>query len=73
MHEKPWFKFRDLVSLLAIRGLSLVAKSRSYSTCVCGVMLYENETWPVKEEDVIRREKNDAKMVRWMCNFCRGA
>ena len=29
-------------------------------------MLYGSGTWPVKEEDVIRLERNGARMVRWM-------
>lgn len=29
-----------------------------------GVILYESETLPIKEEDVIRLQKNDARMVR---------
>ena len=32
------------------------------------ILLYGNEVWPVKEGDVIRLEKNDVKMVRWMFN-----
>ena len=31
-------------------------------------MLYGSETGPVKEEGVTKLERNDAKMVRWMCN-----
>ena len=31
-------------------------------------MLYTNETWSGIEEDVIRPERNDARMVRWMCS-----
>ena len=31
-------------------------------------MLYGSDTWPVKKEDVIRLERNDARIVRWMCN-----
>ena len=53
--------------LLASRGLPLGAKDKLYSACVLSVMLYGNETWPVKEEDVNRLERNDVKMVRWMC------
>ena len=34
--------------------------------CFC-VILFGRETWPVKMEDVIRLEWNDARMVRWMC------
>ena len=63
-----WNKSRDLVSLLAHRALLLGEKDRLYSTCSCGVTLYENETWPVEKEGVIRIEKNDTRMFRWMCN-----
>ena len=48
-----WFKFRDLVPLLASGGLPSGAKGRSSSACVNSVIMYGSETWPVKEEDVI--------------------
>ena len=32
-------------------------------------MSYGNKTCLVKEEGVIRLERNDPKMVRWMCNI----
>ena len=60
-------KFRDFVLLLASRGLPLGAKGRLYSGCVGRVMLYGSETQPVKEEDMIKLEVNDARMFRWMC------
>ena len=59
-----WCKFRYLVPLLAGRGFPLEAKGRLYSACVQSVMLYGSETWPVKEENVIRLERNDVWMVR---------
>ena len=31
------------------------------------VMLNGNNTWPVKEGDLIRLKKNDVSRVRWMC------
>ena len=31
-------------------------------------MLYGSETSPVKEEDMIKLERNDTSIVRWMCN-----
>ena len=58
MIRHGWCKFRYLVPLLASRGFPLWAKDR----------LYGSETWPVKEEDVIKLEKNDVWMVRQMCN-----
>ena len=61
-------KFRNLVPLLASRGFPLEAKGSLYSTLIhtAPVILYGSETWPVKEEDVIRLESIHARMVRWM-------
>ena len=47
---------------LLCRGLSLGAKGRLHFACVCSVTLYCSETWPVKEEDVIGLEMNDARL-----------
>ena len=32
-----WSKFRDLMSMVASKGLSLEAKGSLYSACVCSV------------------------------------
>ena len=61
-------KFRDLVPLLTSRGLPLGEKGK-YSACVRSVMLYRSETWIIKEEGVIRLERNDTRKVQWMCNI----
>ena len=63
-----WSKFRDLALFLASRGLPLRAKGGLCSGCVRNVMLYGKETCSVKVENVNRLERNDARMVRWMCN-----
>ena len=63
-----WCKLRDLVPLLASRGLPLGAEGRLYSAGVCSLMLYGGKTWPVKKEDMVKLERNDAWMVRWICN-----
>lgn len=31
-------------------------------------MLYRSESWAVQEHGIIRLERNDARMVRWLCN-----
>lgn len=51
--------------LLAISGLHQGTKDRLYPTFphVHKVLLYEGETWLVREEDVIRVERDDANMV----------
>ena len=51
---------------LVSRSFPVGAKCRLYSACGHSVMLNGSETWPVKEEDVIRYERNDGRMVRWM-------
>ena len=47
----------------------MAAKVILYSACKRNVTLYEKESWPVKEGDVIRLKRNDAKMVRLKCNI----
>ena len=34
-------------------------------------MLYRSETWAVKEEDLDRLDRNDMRMICWMCNTTR--
>ena len=55
------------MSFLADRGLPLGAKGRIYSACGCSIF-YESQVWPVKEEDMVKLERNAAKMVRWIIN-----
>ena len=56
------------MSLLTSRGLPLGPKGRLNFACVGSIMVHESEDWAVKEEDVIRLERN-VGMVRWMYNF----
>lgn len=63
-----WKKFRDLLPVLTCRGFSLRSKGRVYQACVRSVMLYGSETWALKESDLQRLERNDMRMIRWMCN-----
>ena len=57
--------------MLVHKSLPLGAKCRLYSASVCNVMLCGITTWPVKENEVIRLERNDKIMVRWICNILR--
>ncbi|XP_057298477.1 uncharacterized protein LOC130629336 [Hydractinia symbiolongicarpus] len=63
-----WKKFGELLPLLTSRVLSIEVKGRLYEACVRSVMLHGSETWAVKQEDLDRLERNDMRMVRWMCN-----
>ena len=55
--------------LLASESFPLGAKDMLYPACAYGVMHYVSGTCPVKEEDVIRLERNDARITRSMCNI----
>ena len=63
-----WSKFRELLPLLTSRSLPLLTKGRVYQACVRSVMMYGSETWPVRVEDICCMERNDMRMIRWMCN-----
>ena len=41
-------------------------REQNYALTSIYAMLYGSETWSVKEKDVIRLERNDARIVRWM-------
>ena len=62
-----WKKFRELLPVLTTRGFSLRSKGRMYQACVRSIMLYASETWALREEDLVRLERNDMRMIRWMC------
>ena len=64
-----WSKFRDLSQLLSSRGLALWGKGRNHSGCLCRALLYVIKIWSNKEVDLIRLEKSDARIVRWMCKI----
>ncbi len=61
-----WKKFRELLPLLTLKGLSLHIKGKLYASCVRSVMVYGSETWAVKEDDVCRLVHNERSMLRWI-------
>ena len=62
-----WAKFRELAPILASRGASLRVKGKIYRACVQRVLVYGSETWPMKSEDLLRLERAERMMWRWMC------
>jgi len=48
-----WNKFRQLVTLLTNRDLSLIRRGRLHSSCVQSCMLRGSETWPVRKENEV--------------------
>jgi len=56
-----WNKCRQLVPLLTN------SERRLYSSCVQSSMLHGSETWPVRKENEVARQRAEMRMVRWMC------
>ena len=51
---------------LTSTNLRFGAKSRLYFTCVRSVGLYGSETWPVQGDNMIKIERKNARIVRWV-------
>ena len=64
-----WNKFRQLVSLLTNKDVSLIMRGRLYSSCVRSSMLHGSETWPVRKENMVALQRAEMRMVRWMFDF----
>jgi len=62
-----WNKFRQLVTLLTNKDVSLIMRGKLYSSCVPSSMLHGSETWPVRKENVVALQRAEMRMVRWMC------
>ena len=61
-----WKNFRELLPILSSSTISLRKKGSFYQACVRPVLLYGSETWPVKEEDLVRLHRTEMSMLRWM-------
>ena len=62
-----WAKFRELSGILTAKEVSLKLKGNVYSACAMSAMIYGCETWATSVEQVLRIERTEMRMVRWMC------
>ena len=60
-------KFRECGELLRGRRFSLRMKGMIYRSCVKSVMLYESETWCLRESEMAILKRTERAMVRSMC------
>ena len=67
-----WNKFRQLVSLLTNRDISLIRRGRLY--CVRSSMLHGSETSPVGKENEVAFQQAEMRMVdqTWTYVICLG-
>jgi len=52
-------------------GYSLNLKGKVYTSCVRGCSIYStsSETWPMKAEHKVKLDRNEMRMIRWLCGF----
>jgi len=62
-----WNKFRQMVTLLTNKDISLTVRGRLYSSCMRRIMLHGSETWPIRKENKVALQRAEMRMVRWMC------
>ena len=62
-----WMKFRECGELLCERRFSLRMKGTVYRSCVRSAMLYESETWCLRESEMAILRRTETAMVRSMC------
>ena len=62
-----WMKFRECGELLRARRFSLRMKGMVYQSCVRSAMLYESETWCLRESEMAILRRTERAMVRSMC------
>ena len=66
--KTAWKKFKELISVLASRHLSLKTCGCVYSSCVRSAMLHASETWPLTKPRLQRLQRNNRAMIRHICN-----
>jgi len=59
-----WNKFRQLVSLLTNKEISLTTRERLYSNCVWRSMLHGSETWPLRKDNEVALQWAAMRMIR---------
>ena len=47
--------------------MALRLKGKVYGACIRSAMIYDSETWAVDTEQELRLEREEMRMVRWMC------
>ena len=64
-----WMKFRERLPFLTSRATPLEMKGRVYSSCVRSSMTYGSETRPLLVDVVLKFERAEMQMIRWMCGI----
>ena len=64
----PFCYLGDTISTQKLK-IPFTTKDRLYQACVVRSVLYGSKTWPVRAEELQCVERNDMRMMRWICNI----
>ena len=64
-----WKKFKELLPLLTSKSISLRNRGKVFVTYVRSALLHASECWALKKEDLLRLQRNERAMLRWILNF----
>ena len=64
-----WKKFKELLPLLTSKSISLRNCGKVFVTYVRGALLHACECWALKKEELLRLQRNEQAMLRWILNF----
>ena len=65
--RSAWGKLRELLPILTSHALSYITRGQIYST-VHTVLLYASEYWAPNINNLLKLQRNDRAMIRWICN-----
>ena len=65
--RSAWKKIREYLPILTGKGFSLKLKGKVYATYVRSCLVHDSETWPMKVEHVLKTNRTEMSMIRWMC------
>ena len=64
-----WKKFKELLPLLTSKSISLRNRGKVFVTYVRSALLHASECWALKKEELLRLQRNERAMLRWILNF----
>ena len=62
-------KFKELLPLLTSNSISLRNRGKVFVTYVRSALLHASECWALKKEELLRLQRNERAMLRWILNF----
>ena len=66
--RNEWMKFREVFRFLTSKAPPLEMKGQVYARCVISSMANESETGPLLADVMLKFERAEMQIIRWMCD-----